>query len=213
MKLTPWYPAEVKPVHVGAYLSCEYLDGADFYRYWDGARWGAAARTIPEAILASSTFACQTNQWRGLQKPKKHGGQETHGMSYTRVYKVWTSMKTRCQNPHDKKYPIYGGRGISVCDEWAKFENFISDMGVPNTGMTLERRDGNKGYNKDNCKWATAKEQNRNLASNVLSIEIARHMRQLATRGYSVKQIAELTGTNYMNSYDVVVRGRWSEQP
>lgn len=69
MKLTPWFPAEVKPIHVGAYLSREYSDGADFFRYWDGARWGAAARTIPEAILqASESYACQGNQWRGLAR-------------------------------------------------------------------------------------------------------------------------------------------------
>jgi len=71
MKLTPWFPAEVKPVHVGAYLSLEYSDGANFYRYWDGKRWGAASRNIRNALRFTNTsFACQENTWRGLaEKP------------------------------------------------------------------------------------------------------------------------------------------------
>lgn len=69
MKLTPWFPADIKPVHVGAYLSCEYADGSDFYRYWDGKRWGAAARTIQNAIILSDiSFAHQYNVWRGLAR-------------------------------------------------------------------------------------------------------------------------------------------------
>ena len=69
MKLTPWFPADIKPVHVGAYLSCEYAKGSDFYRYWDSKHWGVAARTISNALpFSSRSFACQDNVWRGLAR-------------------------------------------------------------------------------------------------------------------------------------------------
>lgn len=69
MNLTPWFPSEIKPVHVGAYLSYEYSDGSDFYRYWDGEHWGAASRTIENALpFSQSSFACQSNRWCGLAR-------------------------------------------------------------------------------------------------------------------------------------------------
>ena len=61
-------------------------------------------------------------------------------MRYSRAYAVWSSMKDRCNNPKNKKYHRYGGRGITVCPRWINsFENFFADMGHPPSGMTLER--------------------------------------------------------------------------
>jgi len=88
-----------------------------------------------------------------------------HGMARTRVYKVWISMKTRCYKKDDKYYHLYGGRGISICDRWLTFENFLSDMGEPKRGQSIERRNNNLNYNADNCKWASSKEQQQNKSN------------------------------------------------
>jgi hypothetical protein len=90
-----------------------------------------------------------------------------HGMSYHPLYRVWLSMKSRCNNKKNLKYPRYGGRGIRVCDRWNKFENFYADMGERPDGLSIDRINNNKGYNKKNCRWATIREQAKNTVNNV----------------------------------------------
>lgn len=87
---------------------------------------------------------------------------KTHGHTGTKIYNVWRAMIARCNNPDDARYKYYGGRGITVCARWLKFENFLKDMGIPPTGLSIERMDNERGYSKKNCKWATHTEQMRN---------------------------------------------------
>lgn len=105
-----------------------------------------------------------------------------HGMYGTRTYNIWHLMIQRCDNPNSTGYEYYGGRGIGVCDSWRKFINFYSDMGECPTDMTLDRIDSNRGYCKENCRWATRKNQQNNMRNNrILTYEgVSRTLSQWA---------------------------------
>jgi len=85
----------------------------------------------------------------------------THNMSSSSEYQCWSTMKKRCYNPNSHKYKDYGARGILVCDRWLNsFENFIEDMGLkPSPGHSIDRVYNEKGYFKDNCRWANHRQQ------------------------------------------------------
>ena len=85
-----------------------------------------------------------------------------HGLSRTKTYRAWSAMKLRCLRTDHPAYPSYGGRGITVCERWMEYENFLHDMGEAPEGMSLERKDNDKGYGPDNCCWATPIEQQNN---------------------------------------------------
>ncbi|MDF2535516.1 MAG: hypothetical protein K0R18_1675 [Bacillales bacterium] len=89
-----------------------------------------------------------------------------HGKYGTKIYFAWAQMIQRCNNPKNEAYPNYGGREIKVCNEWLSFEKFYEDMGDRPNGMTLDRKDNDRGYFKENCRWATKEEQENNKRTN-----------------------------------------------
>jgi len=88
--------------------------------------------------------------------PKKHG---YYG---TPTNRAWSSARNRCNNPNNKDYPDYGGRGIKMCERWDKFENFLADMGEKPKDLTLDRINNDGNYEPMNCRWATYSQQNSN---------------------------------------------------
>ena len=92
-----------------------------------------------------------------------------HGMSQTRQYRIWQSIKTRCANPKNPNYENYGGQGISYPVHWETFEGFWDDMedGYADD-KTIDRIDGSQDYSPENCRWVSYQGQNRNKSDNVL---------------------------------------------
>ncbi len=127
----------------------------------------------------------------------------THGKTTSSTYRSWHDMRQRCENPTDKQYPDYGGRGIRGSPRWSTFINFLADMGERPTGRSIDRIDNDGNYEPGNCRWATRTEQNRNTRRNV-TVTYKGHT--LCIAGW-----AELLGINYQTLLSRVKRG-WSAE-
>lgn len=140
------------------------------------------------------------------EKSKKNTKCYKHGMSKTRVYQCYKLMKNRCYNKHNKKYYLYGERGITVCDEWlgkngsTNFINWALQNGY-NDNLTLDRINNNLGYSPNNCRWATRKEQANNLRCN--------KRYTIDNKVYTMSQIADKFNINY-KLLESRLRNGWS---
>lgn len=94
-----------------------------------------------------------------------------HHLRHTRIYNIWTGIKSRCLNKNHKDYQLYGKRGIKVCDDWKNDIRAFYSWSIENgykEDLTIDRIDPNGNYEPSNCRWVTMKEQQRNRRNNVL---------------------------------------------
>lgn len=121
------------------------------------------------SLRNGNSVSCRCYQREFQRERNTKHGHTTHGGKATSEYTAWAHMIQRCTNPYHPSFADYGGRGITVCDEWLEAERFLRDMGPkPSPKHSLERKNNNRGYSSDNCKWATSQEQARNQRGNRL---------------------------------------------
>ena len=185
-----------------------------------GTRYGRLVFVGPGSRSSHWVFQCdcgspQKETWHGpvrkgtvqscgcLWRETVPGSNTTHGMTNTRIYRLWSMMHDRCRNPRNKRYESYGARGIAVCERWASFETFYADMGDRPEGKTLNRIDNDGPYAPWNCEWGTDKEQARNKRDNKL----------LTFQGKTqpLAAWAEELGLNY-NTLNTRVQRGWSDE-
>jgi hypothetical protein len=128
----------------------------------------------------------------------------THGAWGHPIFNVWSMMMKRCYNKKDKRYSRYGGRGILVCKRWHNVNNFIADMHPSyEEGKSIDRKNNDKGYSPENCRWASQKQQNRNYSRNVIL--------EYDGKSMCIKEWSEETGINYGTLWDRLKQG-WSTE-
>lgn len=123
------------------------------HRYWKCECECGNYRTVQiRSVVVGNTKSCGCyNKEKVREAGKKN---KTHGYSTSRFYKLWWSLIQRCTNKKSAMYKDYGAKGIKICDDWLKFENFLKDMGVrPSNLHTIGRIDNSKDYDTSNCKW------------------------------------------------------------
>lgn len=157
---------------------------------------------LGERLKCGITKSCgcfRKERARELQKMHwKHGHSSSTGS--TREYHSWRSMLQRCYKPTSSGYHCYGGRGITVCDEWrSDFARFLKDMGERPIGKSLDRIENDKNYCKENCQWSAPKRQSRNRQQSML-ISVGGETRQ-------VDDWADFTGINRSTIKNRIDRG------
>lgn len=153
-------------------------------------------------VKGSELKKCHTRSCGCLQRDTVAARNRSHGMSKTAEYETWSGIIKRCDKTGRTDSHLYSDKGITVCDRWRSFENFIADMGPkPSSSHSIERNDSNKNYCPENCRWATATEQARNTSRN--------HYLEFGGQTKCIAEWAEITGIRRSTIWVRLQRG-WS---
>lgn len=194
-RLTVTGPAEPKP---GKYL---------IYRVAASCSCGNSGVYYESKLRYGSTQSCGCLNTEATVRRNIRG--TTHGMTRTKPYVAWQTMRDRCANPKNPGFPNYGGRGIKVCKRWQNsFEAFLEDMGPGESHLTLDRIDPNGDYEPTNCRWATWKTQETNRRNNRFVVVAGKRLcvsdaaRVLDIDLSSIGARAKRTGCTYQEAAD-----------
>lgn len=159
-----------------------------------------------DSLKSGKVFSCgcyakkiHSNLCKKLGESRK-----IHGLTNTRLHKIWCNIKSRCNNKNNKAYKNYGARNIKVCDEWLNFENFYN-WAINNgyeEGLTIDRIDVNGNYEPDNCRWATKEEQSNNRRNN--------HIITYNNETHTLSEWAKNLNINYKCLYKRIIVRKWS---
>lgn len=138
-----------------------------------------------------------------LRREEASKAHRTHGESKTRLYRIWKAMRKRCNNPNDECYRLYGGRGITVCEEWSKYEHF-KEWAIANgysESLSIDRINPDGNYEPTNCRWATASEQSINKREDCFKLSHAdvkfiREKFRPYSKDFSGRQLAKQFGVS-----------------
>lgn len=170
--------------------------------YWEcKCDCGNTRYLLTNTLTSGISKSCGCLQ-RELQSQKKR----THGESKTLLFNKWRKMKDRCECPTHQAYKDYGGRGIKVCDEWQKFENF-RDWAYGNgyqEKLTLDRIDVNGNYEPSNCRWTTWKAQANNRRSN--------HRVTAYGETHTIQEWSDITGIKHSTIWRRLCKPGWSAE-
>ena len=132
-----------------------------------------------------------------------------------RLYRIWSNMKSRCYNPNSKNYKYYGNKGITVFKQWKNnyiiFNIWALCHGYKDN-LTIDRRDNDKDYNPENCRWITMAEQAHNRKDNKLNWLTVRLVRALCKDNYTIKELFEIFNISKQNLQRIIRNKRWKEE-
>jgi len=118
------------------------------------------------ALRRGNTQSCGCRKLERVQQMGKDNRKHAESLCATgqpsREYRAWVGLRERCRNLKNKDFAKYGGRGISVCERWNSYNNFLADMGRCPPGYSIDRINNDGPYSPDNCRWTTDSEQNKN---------------------------------------------------
>lgn len=156
---------------------------------------------VISVVAGSDLKSGHTSSCGCLKEEKFKDRFTTHGQTGSRLHTIWNNMRFRCRNPKATEYRHYGGRGISVCKEWAQsfdvFATWAFESGY-NDNLTIDRIDNSGNYCPSNCKWATMSEQQNNKQTN------------LVWKGKTLKQHCDEKGLKYKRIRDRISKLGWT---
>lgn len=158
------------------------------------------------SVMGASLKRGRTKSCGCLQKKVASEKQTKHGKHNTRIYRIWNGIIVRCTNPNHHSYKHYGARGITVCDEWRKFEPFFewSVTNGYNDTLSIDRIDNNQGYCPSNCRWATTTEQANNTSKN--------HYITFQGETHTLIEWSRITGISYSTLRDRINNQKWDAE-